>query len=157
MRLVVLASLPFLLASTAASAGAIDGNGALSLAALVAQSSPLVKPADKQTLLKLLNAQKYGGGEGRVAVAAHSLVCKVGDVDITLHACDLVFAGDKKVALSGRAAHELYATLAEIGVPSDGAAGTLIEGVSNLSCEIDPAGVKKQDGGGARCTYDPAK
>jgi hypothetical protein len=49
------------------------------------------------------------------------------------------------------------ATLAEIGVEPDGAAGSTFESVSNLKCTIDPNEVKqKAGGGGAECQYAPA-
>ena len=34
--------------------------------------------------------------------------------------------------------HELFATIAEVGVKPDGAAGTIYEGLSQLACTIDP-------------------
>jgi hypothetical protein len=77
-------------------------------------------------------------------------------VDITQHSCDLTF-GAKKATTQGRKAHELYATLAEVSVPPVGAAGSIFEAVSNLDCTIDPAEVKQKAGGGAHCTFDPAK
>ncbi|MGH6868686.1 MAG: hypothetical protein ACREDA_07445, partial [Methylocella sp.] len=89
-------------------------------------------------------------------VAASAVTCRASDVDITRHSCDLTF-GAKKVTTRGRKAHELYATLAEVGVPPDGAAGSMFEAVSNLDCAIDPAEVKQKAGGGAHCTYAPAK
>ena len=41
------------------------------------------------------------------------------------------------------------------GVPSDGAAGTIYEGLANLKCTLDPQAIKQNDGGGAECSYDP--
>jgi len=38
-------------------------------------------------------------------------------------------------------------------VPSDGAAGSIFEAVSNLGCTIDPGEVKQKGGGGAHCTW----
>ncbi len=57
--------------------------------------------------------------------------------------------------LDGRKAHELYATLIEIGVPTDGAAGTIYEALSKLSCTIDPKEIESNDGGGAKCLFVP--
>jgi len=144
-----------LLANHAAFAGSIDGNGALALAALVAEHSPNVKAHDKFLLDKFLNGQTYASKK-KITVAAAAVTCRASNVDITQHSCDLTF-GAKKVATRGRKAHELYATLAEVGVPPDGAAGSIFEAVSNLDCTIDPGEVKQKAGGGAHCTFAPAK
>jgi hypothetical protein len=69
---------------------------------------------------------------------------------------DLTF-GAKKIPTRGRKAHELYATLAQVGVPPDGTAGSIFEAVSNLDCTIEPDEVKQKAGGGAHCTFVPAK
>ena len=75
------------------------------------------------------------------------------DVDISEHDCTLKFGGVART-LQGRAAHELYATLVEIGAPSDGAAGSIYESVSNLACKVRPAEVQERGGGGADCSFD---
>jgi hypothetical protein len=41
------------------------------------------------------------------------------------------------------------------GVPSDGAAGSVFESLSNLSCTLDPKAIKQKDGSGANCSFDP--
>jgi hypothetical protein len=74
----------------------------------------------------------------KITVAAGAVTCRASNVDITQHSCDLTF-GAKKATTQGRKAHELYATLAAVGVPPDGAAGSIFEAVSNLDCTIDPA------------------
>lgn len=142
-------------ASTALAATA-DGGGALALAALASKYSPLLKPAEKVALAKLLEGRSkvaFPAGE-KITVSVDTLSCRAGNVDIAHHACDLTFA-DKKVAISGRAAHELYATLVEIGVPPDGAAGTIYEAVSGLECVVDPGEIAQKAGGGAHCKYEP--
>ena len=158
MRPVVLGTASLLLGTTAAYAGSVDGSSALALAALVAEQSPIVKATDKTLLAKFLNggANAPYASKDKITVAADAVSCKSSNVDITIHDCDLTF-GTKKITTHGRRAHELYATLAEAGVPSDGAAGSIFEAVSNLNCTIDPAAVMEKAGGGAHCTYDPAK
>jgi hypothetical protein len=79
----------------------------------------------------------------KITLTAGGVNCRASNVDITLHSCDLTFEA-KKVATHGRKAHELYATLAEMGVPPDGAAGSIFEAVSNLDCTIDPGEVKQK-------------
>jgi hypothetical protein len=142
--------------SGAASAETADGNGALALAALVGETSPLVGASDKAVLAKFLNGQTniaYPAGQ-TISVTAGKLTCRASNVDITSHSCEIAF-DSKAVMLSGRRAHELYATLAEIGVPADGAAGSTFEAVSTLNCTIDPNEVKDKSGGGAHCDYSP--
>jgi hypothetical protein len=158
MKPVAFLTIPLLLANHAAFAGSADGNGALALAALVAEHSPGVKATDKKVLAKFLNGQTnvpYSPNK-KITVAADAVTCRASAVDITLHSCDLTF-GAKEVATHGRKAHELYATLAELGVPQNGAAGSIFEAVTNLDCTIDPAEVKQKGGGGAHCTFNPAK
>ncbi len=149
---------PLLLAGHSASAATVGGSGALALAALAAKYSPLLKPAEKLALANLFEGRSkiIFPPDKKITVVVDSFSCRAGNVDITLHACDLTF-GKKKVSLQGRLAHELYATLAEVGVPPDGAAGTIFEAVSNLNCVIDPSEVEQKAGGGAQCAYDPPK
>jgi hypothetical protein len=139
-----------------ASAETADGSGALALAALVGETSPVLGASDKAVLAKFLNGQTnitYPTGQ-TIAVAAGKVACRAGNVDLTSHSCELAF-DSKTVMLSGRRAHELYATLAEIGVAPDGAAGSTFEALSNLKCTIDPNEVKQKSGGEAHCDYSP--
>jgi hypothetical protein len=158
MKPIAFLTIPLLLANHAAFAGSADGNGALALAALVAEHSPGVNAIDKNVLAKFLNGYanvRYAPNK-KITLTAGAVTCRASNVDITQHSCDLTFEA-KKVATHGRKAHELYATLAEVGVPPDGAAGSIFEAVSNLDCTIDPGEVKQKAGGGAHCTFAPAK
>jgi hypothetical protein len=142
--------------SSAALAESADGNGALALAALVAENSPLLGATDKAVLAKFLNGQTnvaYPAGETTL-VSADKITCRASNVDITEHSCDLAF-GTKTVMLMGRRAHELYTTLAEIGVQVEGAAGSSFAALSNLKCAINPSEVQDKSGGGAHCDYSP--
>jgi hypothetical protein len=145
-----------LLSPNAASAGTANGGGALALAALVGNISPSLSTVEKSGLMKLLDGNtdfSFPAGK-TITVAAEKVTCRAGNVDIASHACDLSFGG-QVVSLKGRSAHELFATLAEIGVPPDGAAGSIFEAVSYLECTIDPNEVKQNSGGGAECDYAP--
>jgi hypothetical protein len=142
--------------SSAALAESADGNGALALAALVAENSPLLGATDKAVLAKFLNGETnvaYPAGETTL-VSADKITCRASNVDITEHSCDLAF-GKKTVMLMGRRAHELYTTLAEIGVQVEGAAGSSFVALSNLKCAINPSEVQDKSGGGAHCDYSP--
>jgi hypothetical protein len=158
MKTRFLVALSLSLAGPTAIAGTLSGNGALSLAALIGQESPHLTRAEKSLLLKYLNGEaKATFPKGKnVVVKADSVTCRISNVDITAHFCDLKF-GARTVAFSGRGAHELYATLIESGMPSDGAAGSMFEAVGALDCKIIPAEVAEAGGGGAKCDYAPAK
>jgi hypothetical protein len=154
VRIILVAAL--LSFSSAALAESADGNGALALAALVAENSPLLGATDKAVLAKFLNGQTnvaYPAGETTL-VSADKITCRASNVDITEHSCDLAF-GKKTVMLMGRRAHELYTTLAEIGVQAEGAAGSSFAALSNLKCAINPSEVQQKSGGGAHCDYSP--
>jgi len=130
--------IPLMFAGPAFAAEA-TGNGALSLAAIVGQHSPALTAAEKHLLVAYLDGRpkpKYPPRK-KIVVRANEATCRISDVDITAKSCDLKF-GARAVSLAGRRAQELYATLIEVGVPSSGAAGLIIESVKALACTIDP-------------------
>lgn len=145
-----------LLASGHASAATAAGPGALALAALVGEHSPLLPPRARTELGRLLDGRTRFPypAHSKIDVRADSVVCRASDVDITLHTCELTF-GKRKVSLNGRAAHALYATVAEVGVKPDGAAGSIYESLARLACTVDPHTVAEKAGGGADCTFNP--
>jgi hypothetical protein len=140
--------------SAAASAASISGSGALALAAVVASHSTELSPAEKKEVAAIFDGKGEGSYKGKITVAADKVTCRSSNVDITARSCELSF-GTKTQTFSGREANELYATEAMAGVPSDGAAGTIYEGLANLKCTLDPQAIKQNDGGGAECSYDP--
>jgi hypothetical protein len=158
MKTSLLLALSLSLVGPAAIAGTLNGNGALSLAALVGLESSHLTKAEKNLLLKYLDSEpkaKFPKGKD-VLVKADSVSCRISNVDITAHSCELKF-GARTVTLGGRKAHELYATLIENGVSSDGAAGSIFEAIGALDCKITPAEVADEGGGGVKCDYAPAK
>ena len=88
--------------------------------------SPTLNSQQKQALADMLDGELNFPSNAPFAVAADSVVCRQGDVDISYHDCTLKF-GAATPMLNGRVAHELFATLIENGVPSDGAAGSSYE------------------------------
>jgi hypothetical protein len=141
----------------AAAATTVSGGPALALAALVGLQSSALPRFDKAVLAKLFDDQfvfAFPAGKA-IPVAADAISCRASNVDIALHACDLAF-GPARVAVDGRRAHELMATLLEAGVKPEGAAGSTTVGLKNLACTIDPNAVKQRAGGGAQCRFDPA-
>jgi hypothetical protein len=145
-----------LVASQSASAATIAGSSALALASLVAVHSPALSRHQKNVMAHLF------GGHSNVALPAgrriylikvDAIVCRAGNVDITARSCRLTF-GAVSTNLTGRMAHELYATIVEAGVSSEGAAGSIFESLSHLVCTIDPGEIAQRSGGGADCTFD---
>ena len=143
-----------LLLANPAAAGTVNGSGALALAALVGNVSPNVSATKKRVLSKLLNDHaNFSFASGHtISVVAKKVSCRASNVDIKSHSCEFKF-GTHNVVLHGRRAHEVFATMAEVGVPSEGAAGSIYEALTNLRCTIDPNEVKQNSGGGARCHY----
>lgn len=156
MKRAVLIAFALLLAHGSALAATATGSSALALAALVARHSSLVSAHDKRIMARMFNGNlgfSYPKTR-KIVVRAAAVVCRTSDVDITEHSCTLTF-GKKTAALKGRRAHELFATLAEVGVASGGAAGSIYESLSHLVCTIDPNAVKQRGGGGADCAFTP--
>ena len=141
--------------TSSAFAGSATGSAALALAGVVAAHSPKLSPAEKRAVAAYFDGKTDVPYSGKIKVAADKIVCRTSNVDITARSCEVTFAGEK-VTFRGREANELYATEALAGVPSDGAAGSIFEGVSKLVCTLDPAAIKDKAGGGADCAYEAA-
>jgi hypothetical protein len=134
-------------------AGTATGSAALALAGVVAAHSPKLSPAEKKTVAAFFDGKTDVPYTARIKVTADKIVCRTGNVDITARSCDVTFAGET-ISFRGREANELYATEVTAGVPSDGAAGSIFEGVTKLNCTLDPAAIKDKSGGGAECAYE---
>jgi hypothetical protein len=134
----------------------VGGQTALALGALVAGHSPSLGSVQKRTIQRIFNGDQTGPFPTTqpITVQADSILCRVSNVQIAVRSCVLTF-GSHSHKLTGRAAHELYATLVEVGNPSSGAAGTIFESLAQLSCTIDPQALKQSGGGGASCTFTP--
>ena len=154
----VIASIAFaaaLLSANAACASSTGGHAALSLAEAVGLQSPLVSAAHKMILFQFRSGNtNFASSNAPFTFTSSAIDCGAGDVDITHHRCTLTF-GSSTIQLNGAAAHDLYATLIEAGVPGDGAAGTIHEAVTGLSCTVDVGQVKARAGGGATCSFTP--
>ena len=112
---------------------------------------------DKLLIRRLFNGHYYQlrGDTKVISVEANAIVCSIGNVDITSHSCKLTFGG-KTINLTGDAAYQLYATMSQAGVPSEGSAGEVHESLSHLVCTINPLEIAKRNGAGADCTFDAA-
>jgi hypothetical protein len=118
-----------LLTNQGASAATVTGSGALALASIVAEYSPLLTGNEKRGMVRLFDGSLNFTlpPNTKITVQADAIICRASNVDITSRSCNLTF-GNTAIAIKGRKAHELFATLAEIGLPSEGAAGTIYEG-----------------------------
>ena len=126
-----MALLIFVLATGPAAAApmTVNGPGALALAAVVAPRSPMLGAQDRAILMRLFGGHtnfRYPA-DRTILVSADKIDCRVSNVDIIDRSCELTF-GSKSRTIRGRDANELLATLAMVGVPPDGAAGTIHEG-----------------------------
>lgn len=135
----------------------VNGQSALALGALVAEYSPSLNSAQKHTIRSIFNGDQTGPFPTAQAITltADSIVCRVSNVQIAIRSCVLTF-GSRSRKLTGRLAHEIYATLVEVGNPSSGAAGSIFESLTGLTCTIDPQALLQSGGGGANCTFTPA-
>jgi hypothetical protein len=134
-------------------AATINGSAALALAGVIAPHSPNLSAPDKKTVAAFFDGgvTPYGN---TITISADKIVCRTSNVDIAARSCEINF-GKTGTKLSGRAANEIYATMAMAGIPPDGAAGTVFESVSKLNCTLEPAAIKEKAGGGVTCAYEP--
>ena len=157
MVLALSAALAQAVAVMAASAASLtaSGSAALALAGVVAPHSPQLGSHDKHVVARLFggDADVPYPANKKITVKAAAVMCRASNVDITARSCILTF-GSHKRTLRGREANEIYATEAVAGVPSDGAAGSIYESLSNLVCTLDPGEIRQKAGGGADCMFD---
>lgn len=132
----------------------ISGSTALALAGVIAPLSPNLSGAEKKAVAMLFAANADIPTKKPLVVTADRIVCRTGNVDITLRNCEVTF-GKKVKAVNGSTANEIFATEALAGIPPDGAAGSNFESLSQLSCTIDPNAIRQKDGRGADCTFQP--
>jgi hypothetical protein len=142
-----------------AASGNVSGAAAVALAGVVASHSPVLSSADRRAMARLFAGNPISFPPSRkISVTANSIDCRISSADIVSRSCDLTFEdrrrGDRKVSRSGRAANELFATLAAAGVASGGVTGSAVEKVNKLVCTIDPNEIRKKAGGGADCVFE---
>jgi len=137
--------------AVAAAPTTVTGPTALAVAAVVAQNSPLLSAYQKRTIAALFDGNVKAGDKRKLTISADAITCRISNVAIAERSCELTFKKAKR-SLSGREANEVFATLASAGVTAEGAAGSMIEGVTKLSCTLDPAIIKDNSGGGADCS-----
>jgi len=139
-------------AASAAPATA-SGPAALALAGVVALYSPLLTADEREAVSAFFVGQSGVRYAKKISVTADKIVCRVSNVDITARSCELTFKGAKQT-ITGRRASEIFATEAMAGIPPNGAAGSVFESLSKLTCTLDPAEIKQKAGGGASCSFE---
>jgi hypothetical protein len=139
-----------------ARAGSVTGQAALALAGVIAPASHVLSMAEKEAVATLFAANSTIAYKKKISVTADKIVCRVSNVDITARSCELTFGKTVKT-INGRAANEVFATAAMAGIASEGAAGSIFESLSKLSCTLDPQVIKDKAGGGAECSFEAAK
>jgi hypothetical protein len=132
----------------------ISGSTALALAGVIAPLSPELSGAEKKAVATLFAANSDVGYKKAIVVTADRIVCRTGNVDITVRSCEVTF-GKKVKTVNGSTANDIFATEALAGIPPDGAAGSNFESLTKLSCTIDPDAIRQKDGSGADCTFQP--
>jgi len=130
----------------------ISGSTALALAGVIAPLSPGLSGAEKKAVAMLFAANADIPYKKSIVVTADKIVCRTGNVDITVRNCEVTF-GTKVRNVNGPTANEIFATEALAGIPPDGAAGSNFESLTKLSCTIDPNAIRQKDGSGADCTF----
>ena len=117
---------------------------ALAVAAVIAQYSPILNPGERKVIAGLFDGNtKMSYPIKTLSVSADTVMCRISNVAIAERSCEIAFKKGKR-SLKGRAANEVFATLASAGVTAEGAAGSMIENVSKLSCTLDLGKIKQK-------------
>ena len=150
---VVLPLAAFGQSAASAAPATLTGPTALAVAAVVAQYSPVLNPGERKVIAGLFDGNtRMSYPLKKLSVEADSVMCRISNVAIADRSCELSFSKGKR-SLKGKAANEVYATLASAGVTAEGAAGSMIEAISKLSCTLDLGEIKQNAGGGADCSW----
>ena len=143
--------------AVSAAPATVTGPTALAVAGVLAPYSPLLNPGERKVIAALFNGNsRISYPKKKLSVSADTVMCRISNVAIAERSCEITFKTGKP-SLKGRAANELYATLASAGVTAEGAAGSMIESVSKLSCTLDLGKIKQNDGSGADCSWESGK
>src|SRR5947208_13431582 len=106
-------------AASDATPAKVSGSTALALAGVIAPLSPQLSGAEKKAMAMLFAANSDIPYKKPIVVTADRIVCRTGNVDITVRSCDVTF-GKKIFFFKQKTAYEIFATEALAGVPSDG-------------------------------------
>ena len=141
----------------AAAPATASGPTALAVAAVLAQYSPVLNPGERKVIAGLFDGNtRMSYPLKKLSVDADAVMCRISNVAISERSCEITFQKGKRT-LKGRAANEVYATLASAGVSAEGAAGSMIENISKLNCTLDLGKIRQNDGSGADCSWEAGK
>ena len=150
---VVLPLAAFGQSAASAAPATVTGPTALAVAAVVAQYSPVLNPGERKVIAGLFDGNiRMSYPLKKLSVDADTVMCRISNVAIADRSCEITFKKGKR-SLKGHEANEVYATLASAGVTAEGAAGSMIESISKLSCTLDLGEIKQNAGGGASCSW----
>ncbi len=156
---VAVIALPLVLFSSASLAARSHGNAALALAAFIAENSPNVSHTEKAVLIHFLGGRTnfiLPHGVHRIVVQADRIRCRMGNVSLTLHACEITY-GTRTVVQPGRTGQALLATMLENTIAPNGAAADMITyAVASVRCTVDADEIQSNDGDGAQCEFKNA-
>jgi hypothetical protein len=139
--------------SASAAPATVSGPTALAVAAVIAQYSPVLNPGERKVIAGVFDGNiRMSYPLKKLSVEADSVMCRISNVAIADRSCEITFKKGKR-SLKGHAANEVYATLASAGITAEGAAGSMIQNISKLSCTLDLAEIKQNAGGGADCSW----
>ena len=139
--------------SASAAPATVSGPTALAVAAVVAQYSPVLNPGERKVIAGLFDGNiRMSYPLKKLSVDADSVMCRISNVAIADRSCEITFKKGKR-SLKGHAANEVYATLASAGITVEGAAGSMIQNISKLSCTLNLGEIKQNAGGGADCSW----
>jgi hypothetical protein len=143
--------------AASAAPATVSGPTALAVAAVVAQYSSVLNPGERKVIAGLFDGNiKMSYPIKTLSVGADTVMCRISNVAIADRSCEIVFKKGKR-SLKGRAANEVFATLASAGVTAQGAAGSMIENLTKLNCTLDLGKIRQNDGSGADCSWDAGK
>ena len=132
----------------------LTGPTALAVAGVVARYSPLLNPGERKVIAGLFDGNsRISYPKKKLSVSADTVTCRISNVAIAERSCEIGFSKGKR-SLKGREANEVYATLASAGVTAEGAAGSMIESLSKLSCTLDLDAIRQNAGAGADCSWE---
>ena len=143
--------------AVSAAPATVTGPMALAVAAVIAQYSPVLNPGERKVVAGVFDGNtRMSYPIKAISVEADTVTCRTSNVAIADRSCEIAFKKGKR-ALKGRAANEVFATLSAAGVTAQGAAGSMIESVSKLSCTLDLGKIRQNDGSGADCSWEGGK
>jgi len=90
-RLTILMASLLLAGASSVRAGTVSGSTALALAGVIAPLSPVLASGEKKAIAMLFAANSDIPYKKLIVVTADRIVCRAGNVDITVRSCEVTF------------------------------------------------------------------